>query len=261
MSSEAADVEHAVDQLYGAELADFVATRKRLAKKLRDAGNSAEADALEKLQKPTIAAWTLNQLARSQRRDVDLLLDAGHRLREAQAGVLRGSEKESFERSRTTERDALQRLMREAESLLAQHGKASANVLNQIRESLRTAAISTTGRELLARGRFTEPSRAEGFDIVSELAGGDAARTRPARNSAPDRQADAEARAAVREAKERLREAETRARKSAKAADALQAEADKARADADDASAEVEAARRRVDEAEQALAARRRGTA
>lgn len=261
MSGGAADFEQAVDQLYGAELGDFVAMRKRLAKEQRDEGNSAEADALAKLRKPSVAAWTLNQLARRQRRDVDLLLDAGHRLREAQTGVLRGSDKESFEQSRNTERDALRRLMREAENLLAGQGKASANVLNQVRESLRTAAISTTGRELLARGRFTEPSRAEGFDIVTELAGGDAARMRPAAKPASNRHADAEARAAVREAKERLREAEARARRSAKAADALQAEADEATAAAADESAEVEAARRRVDEAEQALAARRRDTA
>jgi hypothetical protein len=260
MSGEAADLEQAVDQLYGAELADFVELRKQLAKELRDAGNAAEAEALAKLRKPSVAAWTLNQLARRERRDVDLLLDAGHRLREAQAGVLQGSDKASFEQSRKTERDALQRLMREAERLLSGQGKASANVLNQVRESLRTAAISTTGRELLARGRFTEPSRAEGFDIVSELAG-DAPRPRPASRPAPDRQAEAEARAAVREAKERLREAEARARRSAKAAGALQAEADEARAVAEAESAEVEAARREVDEAEQALAARRRGTA
>jgi hypothetical protein len=259
VSDGVADLEQAAEQLYGAELADFVEMRKRLAKELRDAGNRADADALAKLRKPSVAAWTLNQLARRQRRDVDLLLDAGHRLREAQAGVLQGSEKESFDQSRKTERDALQRLMREAESLLAGHGKASANVLNQVRESLRTAAISTTGRELLARGRFIEPSRAEGFDIVSELAG-DVPRTRPESRPAPDRQADAEARTAVREAKERLREAETRARRSAKAADALQAEADEARAVAEAESAEIEAARRQVDEAERALAARRRGT-
>jgi hypothetical protein len=260
VSGEVADLEQAADELYGAELADFVELRKRLAKELRNGGKDAEADALAKLRKPSVAAWTLNQLARRQRRDVDLLLDAGHRLREAQAGVLRGAEKESFEQSRKTERDALQRLMREAERLLAGHGKPSANVLNQVRESLRTAAISTTGRELLARGRFTEPSRAEGFDIVSELAG-DAAPMRPRPRPAPNRQAEAEARAAVREAKERLRETEARARRSAKAADALQAEADEARAVAEDERAEVEAARRRVGEAEQALAARRRGTA
>lgn len=256
MSAEV-DLEQAADELYGADLADFVQVRARLAKELRAAGKGADADALAKLRKPSVAAWTLNQLARRCRRDVDLLLDAGHRLREAQAGVMRGSGKASFERSRKTEQEALQRLLREAEGMLEARGNASANVLNQVRESLRTAAISTSGRELLARGRFVEPSRAEGFDIVGELAG-TAGPQPPAKHSRPPRPDDREARAALRDARAALRDAEGRSRKTAQAADRLASDAERARELAEKASAEVEAAQRRVDEAVEALAALRR---
>ena len=53
-------VEDALDDLYGAPLEDFVAERKRLAKKL--AGD--EAKDFAKARKPNVAAWVLNQLAR-----------------------------------------------------------------------------------------------------------------------------------------------------------------------------------------------------
>src|SRR5213079_2833085 len=104
-------------------------------------------------------------------REVDLLLDAGHRLRDAHVGVAGGADAEAFARARSTENDALRRLMRAAEALLAERGRGSGSVVNDVAGSLRAAAISTTGRELLARGRFTQPLTVEGFEVVSELAG------------------------------------------------------------------------------------------
>lgn len=159
-------LDEALDELYGAPLDEFVAERKRLAQKL----GGGEAKELTKLKKPNIAAWVLNQLARRERRDVDLLLDAGHRLRQAQAGVLRGGEKESFEDARRKESDALKRLTKAAERLLRDaRGAASASALAQINESLRAAAVTEEGRELLARGRFAEPLRASGFEAFAGI--------------------------------------------------------------------------------------------
>lgn len=158
--------DEALDELYGAPLDEFVAARKRLAQRL----GGDEAKELTKLKKPNVAAWALNQLARRERRDVDLLLDAGHRLRQAQAGVLRGGEKESFEDARRKESDALKRLTKAAERLLREaRGVASASALAQIDESLRAAAVTEEGREVLARGRFVEPLRSSGFDAFAGI--------------------------------------------------------------------------------------------
>jgi hypothetical protein len=159
-------LDEALDELYGAALDEFVAERKRLANKL----GGDDAKEVAALKKPNVAAWVLNQLARRERRDVDLLLDAGHRLRQAQAGVLRGAEKETFEDARRKESDALKRLTKAAERLLRDaRGSASASTLAQVEESLRAAAITEEGRELLARGRFTEPLRASGFDAYAGI--------------------------------------------------------------------------------------------
>jgi hypothetical protein len=257
VSDEVDDVEGAVDEVYGSDLDDFVAARNRLAKSLRDAGRRDEADRVAKLRKPSVGAWVLNQLSRTHRRDVDLLLDAGHRLREAQAGVLGGADKSTFEKARKTEADAIRRLTREAEKRLRTRGAVNSSVLAQIAESLRAAAISPTGRELLARGRFTQPSRSEGFDIVSELAGtSPSGERRPSSNQAGKQAELRDARAAVKRAKESLKAAERDEREARRHADRLGREADAAGLAAAKATARVEQAAENVRAAEARLKAR-----
>lgn len=198
-------LDEALDELYGAPLDEFVAERKRLAQKL----GGDEGKELAKLRKPNVAAWVLNQLARRERRDVDLLLDAGHRLRQAQAGVLRGGEKESFEDARRKESDALKRLTKAAERLLRDaRGTASASALAQVGESLRAAAVTEEGREVLARGRFVEPLRASGFDVfagidVPKHVPRKKAKAKPAPKPKPDPR--------IRELEQELRDTERRA--------------------------------------------------
>jgi hypothetical protein len=241
------DVESATDELYGASLEEFVPVRTRLVKELRDAGDREGAQVVSKLRKPTVPAWVLNQLARRSRRDVDLLLDAGHRLREAQAGVLGGEERGAFEQARTIERDALRRLLRDAEDLLAERGGGSANVLSQVEQSLRSAAISEAGREALARGLFVEPLGAEGFDVVTQLAASVPSAGKRKR-AAPGRDERAAAREALQAAKTRLRDAERAAREAEKRTDSLRAELERAEAAEAAAQGEVERAQRELDE-------------
>ena len=232
------DLEHALAELYDAAPDDFVAERKRLAKELKVEGRADDAAHLTKVRKPTIAAWALNRLARDQRRDVDLLLDSGHRLRQAQAGVLRGDAREAFEQAQRTERETIARLVGGAEQLLAERGGASAAILEQIAASLHAAAVSERGRELLAAGQFTEPITLEGFDAVAGLAPPPS--KRPAKQK-PSRDAEElkQARAELTEAKKRLRTAE----QTAYEAHRLAVQAD----------SEVEAAAEAVQKAEKRL--------
>ena len=247
------DLEQAADELYGADLDEFVSERSRLAKELRDNGRRDDAQALAAFRKPSLPAWVLNQLARRNRRDVDLLLDAGHHLLEAQAKVLSGAEHDSFERARTTEREALDRLTRDAEELLREQGGASAGTINQIRESLNVAAISEDGRELLARGRFVKPMGAQGFDVVAQLASTESRGPLPWPKPAVDREAERQAKAALRDAKKQRRAAERDAREAEREAERRRAEADDAARRAEEARAKAEAAVRRVEELETQL--------
>jgi hypothetical protein len=209
-------LDEAIDELYGASLDAFVPLRSKLVRELRAQGDKEEAEQLAKLRKPTVFAWALNQLARHERRDVDLLLDAGHRLREAQAGVLRGADRAEFERARQSEKDALRRLEQAAGKLLAEErGSAASGLLQQISSTLRTAAVSEEGRELLARGRFVAPLESEGFGALAGLVPDVPVAPAPRKNAA------AEAKKKLREAKQRLRELERTAREADERAAAL----------------------------------------
>jgi hypothetical protein len=233
--------EEATDQLYAVDLDAFVPERTRLARELRDAGDRAGAERVAKLKKPTVAAWALNQLARGQRRDVDLLLDAGHRLRQAQEGVVGGADREAFEKAQKTQRDALLRLTQQASQLL---GGASSQALSQISGTLRAAAVSEEGRELLARGRFTTPLEPEGFDVFGALpAAPSAARKKPA---ARIQKANEE----LKQARERLRELERAVREAERHAEKLQAEWKESERAAESARVALAAAQRELKQAE-----------
>ena len=214
-------LDEALDHLYGVDPEAFVAERKRLARELKDAGDAASADAVAKTRKPTVAAWALNQLARKQRRDVDLLLDAGHRLRQAQEGVVGGADRAAFEQAQMTERDALRRLTQHASELL---GGASPQALAQISSTLRTAAVSEEGRELLARGRFTAAARGGGLRRVRLSAGAAALVEEEGAPAADKRKADEE----LKQAKARLRELEQQVREAEREAARLKSDWQKA---------------------------------
>lgn len=228
------DYESALDELFAAPPEDFVAERSRLAKELKADGRKVEAERLAKVRKPPLAAWVLNRLVRDHRREVDLLLHSGHRLRAAQAGVLRGAERDAFEQARRTEREAIESLVREAAKLLRARGSASDTVLKQVEDTLRAAAVSDEGRELLASGRFTQLVEGGGFELLTGLA----PKTPVSRSRAPaKKQHDEEAR---RKAKAELADAKAQLRAAERAARAAEAEVDAATRAVDRAQARLD---------------------
>lgn len=72
----------AVSELYRAPHDQFVAERKRLASELTAAGDKAAGARLSKRRRPTVPAWTVNQLWWSAREPFQKLLDQAARLRE-----------------------------------------------------------------------------------------------------------------------------------------------------------------------------------
>jgi hypothetical protein len=219
------DLEHELDRLYGLPLDDFTSERDKLARALRGEKRAEEADAVKALRKPPVPVWAANQLARRNRRDVDLLLDAGHRLRESQRGLLAGEDPENFSQARATQREALRKLRRTAEELLEQErGSAPEGTVDRVVRTAELASVSDEGRELLARGRLTEEGELSGFDALAAMTTGLPARPRsrkpkpkPAqehkrtpRAPEPDRRAIAAARDELRRARNRERQARER---------------------------------------------------
>jgi hypothetical protein len=249
------NLEEALDRLYGLGPESFVAERDALVRELRTAGERETAEQVKQLRKPTLAAWTINQLARQERRDVDLLLDAGHRLREAQERVLAGEDPGRLTEARRAERDALGALHKAARRILAATGRGEA-ALTQITATLQAAAISTEGRELLARGRLTGELEATGFDLLAPL-GGETSKKRTRQRRKPaaagdKRRAEVD-RMRLDDARRELREARETVKATEKALRGAEQSAAKARSELAAAEEDVQARKTALREARTAL--------
>jgi hypothetical protein len=77
-------VREAGEELYAVPPDDFMVKRTEIAKRLRAAGDATSAGRVEKLRKPTVAAWIVNALVLNDPSTVDRLTGLGDRLRDAQ---------------------------------------------------------------------------------------------------------------------------------------------------------------------------------
>src|SRR5262245_14543192 len=76
--------DEAVEDLYRGALDAFVAERKRLAGELKASGDKEGAARLGKLGRPSISAWTVNQLFWRERAAFERLLTTAERLRQGE---------------------------------------------------------------------------------------------------------------------------------------------------------------------------------
>ena len=101
--------------LYGLPLADFIPERQALVKALRGDKRRDEATEVAGMRKPSVAAWAVNQLVRTQGTAIRALFAAGDDLARAQAEAASGQKTADALRSATRrQRDALDDLLRAA---------------------------------------------------------------------------------------------------------------------------------------------------
>jgi hypothetical protein len=227
-----------LDRLYGVDLDRFTSERNELAKALRREGRPEDAQRIAALKKPSVSAWTVNRLARDHRKHVDLLLDAGHRIREAQRGVLTGKDRNALDEGRRRQQQALDSLRDAAKEL-----GASGATLERVSRTLRAAAVTDEGRELLARGRFSEDLALQGFEAVAELGvPASAPRSKRPPQHTSKRENVAKARTELTAARERAQDARRRLRD-------MEKETARARRELEDAERAVEKAEARLRDA------------
>jgi len=242
-----------IDDLYAAAPQNFVAERKRLVKAL-------EAKAIERLSRPTVSVWAVNQLARREGARVRELAALTGRLREAQ-----GSGGSPFAETAAAHRATLGALRAAAEEILIASGhKPSPHLLAQIVANLRAGVTSAELRPKIEEGRLERDIEEAGFGGLLELAdGGDrppparaprpAPSERPGDDAARRREAAAADRARDRE-RERAREkalgdAEKRTRQIETAVAAAQRTLERAERAADAARGALAAAERQLEAA------------
>ena len=204
-----------VARLYAAPLAEFTATRNRLAAELRKTGRAADARALARLRKPSAPLWAVNRLAITDSKSVAALFEAVARLRRSQLRDPRAAAE-----ALRAQRAALDILVARGRAVLGAVGSsASQQALRRLSHTLMGAAVDRAHGDALRRGELTEELPAPGFEAFGGTPVAASPRLRLVRSpgapnpSAVDRQASA-ARAAEAERQRRL-EAETLAREAA----------------------------------------------
>jgi hypothetical protein len=153
------------DALYGLPLEQFTPERDALVKTLRKEGDREAAARVKSMRKPTVAAWAVNQLARSQPQAIRELGDAGEALRDTQAAIVAGKgSADDLRAAGERQRAAIQELMTAARGLLTGNGKAlSESTLEDVADTLRAAAVDDGTREAVLAGRLDRERRAAGL--------------------------------------------------------------------------------------------------
>jgi hypothetical protein len=174
--------------LYGLPLDRFIAERAALAKAMRSDGEREAAAQVAKLHKPSVAAWAVNQLVRTQRLEVAELFEAGDQLQRAQSELLEGrGDGQSLRDAAERERAAVELLSHTARGLLTSQGhELSSAVLERVRETLHAAALDQDARAQVADGCLVRELRHVGIGGggTQHLPGGT---SRSRRASAPKR--------------------------------------------------------------------------
>jgi hypothetical protein len=169
VANESKEREAAIDRLYTLPLDEFTAARDDLARRLRRDGDRAAADEVKRLRKPSVAAWALNQVRHSHRRESDKLIEAGRRLREGQEALLAGAGREQVERAAADERRLVGELTRRAERNLADAGRpASAAVQEKLRATLHAVASDPEARAEFEAGRLVRDHEPSGLGPLAE---------------------------------------------------------------------------------------------
>jgi hypothetical protein len=206
------------DDLYGLPLEQFTDRRNALAAELRREGRRDEAAGVAKLRKPSVAAWAVNQLVRTQRREVDALFKAGDALQQAQADLLASrGDAGSLRKAVEGERATVGRLTERARGLLNADGhELTPARLEQVTETLHAAALDEDARAKVRDGRLDRELRHIGLGATGPASNASVStrgRTRQDRRAGKvkaAREAEAAARRQLERATERLRAAEDR---------------------------------------------------
>ena len=243
------------DQLYGLPLEQFTEQRNALARQLRETGQRDDAAEVSKLRKPTVAAWAVNQLVRTQRRDVAALFKAGDALQEAQADLLaKRGDPGALRNAADAEREALDRLAAAARGLLSGDGhELTAARLEQVSETLHAAALDADARSQVEDGCLVRELRHAGLGAFGPV---DTPKPRARRAKQPagkHARADGERAAELKAARQAEANARRRAVRAVRVVDAAEQRRDRATERLREAEEALAAARELADQAARAL--------
>src|SRR5688572_342433 len=162
-------VEADIDALFQLPPTEFTAARNTLAGRLKKAGRADDAEQVKGLQRPSVTAWTVNQLYWKHRDAFDQLIATGERFRKAQASHLAGKPGD-IRGPLEARRSALASVAKLAAAMIRQGG-SSATPENMRRITTTLEALSTYGAlpEAPPAGRLTDDVEPPGFETLAAL--------------------------------------------------------------------------------------------
>jgi len=157
--------EHA-EELYGLLPEEFMAARTAAVKAARDDGDRDLAKAIQTLRRPTVAAWSVNLLARRRAELVEQVVSLGGSLREAQA-MLQGQALRDLTRQR---RQLVAAVTQEVRALAAAEGqKLSDAAVRQVEETLQAAMADPAAAEAVRSGLLAQPMASTGLESLADV--------------------------------------------------------------------------------------------
>jgi hypothetical protein len=158
-----------IDALFQLTPPEFVTARNALATQLKKAGQNDVARRVKALPKPSISAWTVNQLYWKHRAAFEKLLANGERFRQAQVSRLagKGTDIHKLLNERREELSAMSRLA--AQILQRSSGAAPSGVMRRITATLEALSAYGTLAGAPSAGRLVEDVDPPGFDALAAL--------------------------------------------------------------------------------------------
>ena len=150
-----------IDTLFKLPLSEFIGTRKKLVAQLKKDRNPDEAEHVKALAKPSVSAWTVNQLYWTHRDEFDELMATGQRVRKAQTSGKMVNMREALD----GRREALSRLSDLATEILRDAGhNPSLDTLRRITTTLEALSSHDSLSGGPTPGRLTQDVDPPGFD-------------------------------------------------------------------------------------------------
>src|ERR1041385_3985548 len=166
-----------INELFKAPLSEFIAARKALAARLKKSGFASEAEEIKKLAKPSVSAWTVNQLYWKHREEFDELIATAQRFRKAQTSGKMVNMREALD----ARREALAHLSDLAAEVLRDAGNnPSLDTLRRISTTLEGLSAYAAQSDGPAPGRLPQYSDPPGFDSFASFSPSAATKTRAA---------------------------------------------------------------------------------
>ena len=162
-----AKLEDDLNNLFKLPLNEFIAGRKTLFAQLKKSGQAAGAERVKLLAKPSVSAWTVNQLYWNHREPFDELLGSGQRFRKAQTSGKVAEMRAALD----ARREALSHLSELATAMLSDLGShPSLDTIRSITSTLEAVSASAAldGATL---GRLTKDIDPPGFESFASFTG------------------------------------------------------------------------------------------